>query len=106
MAAMAIPAFQKVREESYHVMMRNEARQIAAAAQQYMLENGEKPVTFHIDPRTGAVSGPLSLYLPRVARGTREVDGTIESSHGEFSLENPGFHHGKPVIFDADGREK
>jgi type IV pilus assembly protein PilA len=105
-AAMAIPAFQKVREESYHKMMRNDARQIAAAAQQYMLENGEKPVTFHVDPQTGTVNGPLSAYGLHIAKGTQEVDGTIEDIHGSFSLENPQFRHGEPVVFDAEGHEK
>ena len=106
LAAMAIPAFQKVREESFHKMLRNDARQIGSAAQQYMLENGEQPVVFHIDPQTGTVSGPLSAYGLHLSRGTQEVDGTIENSHDGFSLENPQFHQGEPMIFDAEGREK
>ena len=105
-AAMAIPAFQKVREESFHKLMQNDARQIASAAQQYMMEKGERPVTFHIDPHTGSVRGPLSEYVSHLSRGTQEVDGTIENSRGDFSLENPRFRHGSPVVFDADGHEE
>jgi type IV pilus assembly protein PilA len=103
---MAIPAFAKVREESLHKTMQNDARQIAAAAQQYMLENGEKPVAFHIDPQTGLVSGPISVYVLHVTRGTREIDGTIENAHDDFSLQNPNVRRGKPVVFDAEGHER
>lgn len=50
-AAMAIPAFQKVRETSKEKAVQNNLRQIAAAAQQYFLENGASEV--HIDKLTG-----------------------------------------------------
>jgi len=40
LAAMAIPAFQKVRVASQDKAVMNNARQIAAAADQYYLENG------------------------------------------------------------------
>lgn len=40
MAAMAIPAFQKVRAVSQEKAILNNLRQLDAAAQQYMLENG------------------------------------------------------------------
>ena len=40
LAAMAIPAFQKVRIASQDKAVLNNARQIAAAADQYYLENG------------------------------------------------------------------
>ncbi len=106
LAAMAIPAFEKVREESFHKMLRNDARQIGAAAQQYMLEKGETSVTFHIDPQTGSVSGPLSVYGLHLTKGTAEVDGTIENPQDDFSLENPQYRHGEPVTFDVEGREK
>lgn len=43
-AAMAIPAFQKVRENSQEKAVTNNLRQIAAAAQQYFLETGETEV--------------------------------------------------------------
>lgn len=40
LAAMAIPAFQKVRTTSQDKAITNNLRQVASAAQQYMLENG------------------------------------------------------------------
>jgi len=61
MAAMAIPAFQKVRTTSMSKTMDNDARQIASAAQQHFLENGVTTVEFSYDRATGAVKGPLAI---------------------------------------------
>ena len=40
LAAMAIPAFQKVRQSSQDKAVLNNVRQLAAASDQYFLENG------------------------------------------------------------------
>ena len=45
LAAMAIPAFQKVRQSSQDKAVLNNARQLAAAADQYFLENGVSSVS-------------------------------------------------------------
>jgi len=45
LAAMAIPAFQKVRTSSQDKTVLNNARQLAAAADQYFLENGVSSVS-------------------------------------------------------------
>ena len=44
LAAMAIPAFQKVRQSSQDKAVLNNARQLSAAADQYFLENGRSTV--------------------------------------------------------------
>ena len=44
LAAMAIPAFQKVRSSSQDKAILNNARQLSAAADQYFLENGVSTV--------------------------------------------------------------
>ena len=44
LAAMAIPAFQKVRVNSQDKTILNNARQLAAGADQYFLENGVSSV--------------------------------------------------------------
>jgi type IV pilus assembly protein PilA len=44
LAAMAIPAFQKVRTSSQDKAVLNNARQLASAADQYFLENGVSSV--------------------------------------------------------------
>jgi type IV pilus assembly protein PilA len=45
LAAMAIPAFQKVRTNSQDKAVLNNARQLSAGADQYFLENGVSTVT-------------------------------------------------------------
>ena len=45
LAAMAIPAFQKVRSASQDKTVLNNARQLSAAADQYYLEQGVSTVT-------------------------------------------------------------
>jgi type IV pilus assembly protein PilA len=45
LAAMAIPAFQKVRINSQNKAVLNNARQLSAGADQYYLENGVSTVT-------------------------------------------------------------
>ncbi len=45
LASMAIPAFQKVRQSSQDKTVLNNARQLAAAADQYFLENGVSSVS-------------------------------------------------------------
>lgn len=45
LAAMAIPAFQKVRKTSQDKTILNNLRQLSAAAQQYFLEAGSTQVT-------------------------------------------------------------
>lgn len=46
LAAMAIPAFNKVRQASRQKAITNNLRQMSAAAQQYMLEFGASQVAF------------------------------------------------------------
>ena len=46
LAAMAIPGFQKVRLASQDKAVMNNARQLAAAADQYMMENGVTTAAF------------------------------------------------------------
>jgi type IV pilus assembly protein PilA len=46
LAALAVPAFQKVRQASQDRAVLNNARQLAAAADQYMMENGASMVAF------------------------------------------------------------
>ena len=46
LAAMAIPGFQKVRNASQDKAVLNNARQLAAASDQYMMENGVSWVAY------------------------------------------------------------
>ncbi len=46
LAAIAIPGFQKMRTSSQDKAVLNNARQLAAAADQYMMETGRSTVSF------------------------------------------------------------
>jgi type II secretory pathway pseudopilin PulG len=101
MAAMAIPAFQKVRTTSITKVMDNDARQLASAAQQYFLENSVTTVAFSYDSATGAVSGPLATYVPQIAKGYTTVPQQI-TAEGTFELARTS-----PYLvrsYNADGR--
>ena len=69
LAAMAIPAFQKVRTNSRHSAMDNDARQIASAAQQYMLENSVTTATLNYTTADGKIAGQLLDYVKQVSKG-------------------------------------
>ncbi len=101
LAAMAIPAFQKVRENSVGGVLKNDARQLGSAAQQYMGEEMVTEVSFTIGT-DGAVGTPLDDYVREVAQGTAGP-GTI--SLGEtFSMSHPQFDDGNAVAFTDEGR--
>jgi len=106
LAAMAIPAFAKVRDASLQKAMQNDARQIGTAAQQYMIEKGVTTVSFQIDSPTGRVTGPLSEFGVKVTPGTRAVDGVIANPEDTFSLQNPRCQVGRVFTFDAEGRPR
>lgn len=104
LAAMAIPAFQKVRSSSLEKTVLNDARQIGSAAQQYFLENGANAVTFSIS--NGAVSGPLTDYVKTVSKNVSFVGspaGQISSSD-TFTLQLKGAFADLPKQFDSEGK--
>src|ERR1700684_2115350 len=72
LAAMAIPAFQKVRTNSQDKAVLNNARQLSAGADQYYLENGVSTVTLT------DLLGPTSYVkaLTSVANETYPADFT------------------------------
>jgi type IV pilus assembly protein PilA len=102
LAAMAIPAFQKVRESSIAKATVNDGRQIGAAAQQYFMEKGISSIAIG-SLTTGEVTGPLAEYVstisPQLTIGGSpiEVDETGASS---FSLE----HGIGTVSFNNEGK--
>ena len=88
LAAMAIPAFQKVRTSSLQKTVFNDARQLGSAAQQYFMENGQNEVDVTLTATTGAVTGPLAEYVSKVSKNmtfTGETAGKIASGE-TFSL--------------------
>ena len=82
LAAMAIPAFQKVRTNSQDKAVLNNARQLSAGADQYYLENGVSAV--HADRpdradvlRQGAQLGRQRVYPAGFSQGTTITIGSV-----------------------------
>lgn len=100
LAAMAIPAFQKVRQNSIRGTMRNDARQLASAAQQYMLEYSLTTVAVTYSTTNGDITGNLSEYVKRIAKGT---SGSTELGlDTTFTLSHP--QGGGAITFTAEGQ--
>ncbi len=92
LAAMAIPAFQRVRLNSRQSAMDNDARQLASAAQQYMLENSTTSATIAYTSATGVIGSPLNVYVKQIGSdytvtGSITVDGTFSVQHAQVGTQ-------------------
>ena len=68
LAALAIPAFQKVRTTSQEKAIKNNLRQLYGAAQQYFLEDGSNTV-----PYANLVGPEDSKYIKSITAVAKEV---------------------------------
>ena len=89
LAAMAIPAFQKVRKDSRESAVQNDARQLASAAQQYMLENNVTTVTHGYASDTGTIGTDLAPYVRKLGTGytmtaTLGINSTFTINHPQL----------------------
>jgi type IV pilus assembly protein PilA len=75
LAAMAIPAFQKVRTNAVIGTMDNDARQISSAAQQFFIESGEGTVT----------ADELATFYDGLSKGVTLSEESL-AMDGEFTL--------------------
>ena len=101
LAAMAIPAFQKVRTSSIAKTVVNDGRQIGAAAQQYFMEKGVSTINIS-SLTTGEVQGPLSEYVTTISPQL-----TISGSPIEVNENNNSFtlSHGIGAVqFNNEGK--
>ncbi len=80
--------------------MRNDARQIAFAAQEYLTEHQFESVAFVYDPVTGAVGEPLQPFVARIAKGYAPVPERLTKA-GTFQLGHPKVG---VLTFSAEGR--
>ncbi len=104
LAAMAIPAFQKVRENSIGKAMENDARQIASAAQQYFLENaGITTIAFSVNTADGVITSPLSEYVKQISKGTN-VSGNIVLDT-PFTMTNAQYKAAAVQSFNSEGKK-
>jgi len=109
LAAMAIPAFNKVRENSVGKSMENDARQLASAAQQYILENpGVSTVAISVTTTTGEISGPLADYVKKISKGLNvsgSYNGTVTGTTPAFTMSHVQFAGGTVQNFDTEGKK-
>ena len=101
LAAMAIPAFSKVRENSIGATLDNDARQLASAANQYFLENSVNTVTVGV-----LVDGPagdgVDAYLSGLSSGVIIDDATVLAQGAPFDLTHPNYDDGAAVSYLVD----
>jgi prepilin-type N-terminal cleavage/methylation domain-containing protein len=101
LATIAIPSFLRLRNSSTAKMVVQEGRQIAGAAQQYLMESGATSVSFGVDPDTGAVIGPLTLYVAKISPNFSYAGGAITGTEDFiFSLS----HSFGTVSFNIEGK--
>lgn len=109
LAAMAIPAFQKVRASSLEKAMLNDARQIGSAAQQYMMENGVTRVAFTFDANN-KITTPVSEYLTQISpkvTNTKSASINVDSGRTDaFTLTIPGAFSSAAQTFDSEGKKQ
>ena len=92
LAAMAIPAFQKVRQSSQDKAVLNNARQLSAAADQYFLENG-----------VSSVASTSLIGATNYDRKLRAFDKDTGALLWETVLPNSG--NATPVSYEVNGRQ-
>ena len=68
LAAMAIPAFNKVRATSQDKAVTNNLRQVAAAAQQFLLDSGQSSVAL-----TDIVGTGTNMYISLISQVADET---------------------------------
>ena len=104
LAAMAIPAFQKVRQSSIEKTLTNDAKQIASAANQYFMEFGVSSIAVSITPATGSVNSASALgsYVHQVTKGN-SFPGTLAAGV-TFSGSNAALPNGT-LGFSPEGQK-
>jgi type IV pilus assembly protein PilA len=105
LAAMAIPAFQKVRQSSIEKTLTNDAKQLASAANQYFMEFGVSTIALGVDTQTGIVGGvEMSKYVHQISKGNMiGPDPLIAGS--TFSGSNAALPSPSTVGFSAEGQK-
>ncbi len=105
LAAMAIPAFQKVRQSSQEKTLVNDARQVASAAAQYFLEQGITQVGYTV--LVNAETSPTARgFLKQLGSGNSYVDGTdinagLVRQGSTFMLRNASYG---TIVFDENAQ--
>jgi len=110
LAAMAIPAFKKVRTSSLEKTVLNDGRQIGAAIQQYCMEYGvSQTPTISYDSTTGLLSGDAGFiaYLRGIGKNYTATLGAMQAdlSQNAFSLKLTGAFNNVAAQFSGEGKK-
>ena len=101
LAAMAIPAFQKVRRSSVKSTMLNDGKQIASAANQYFLDNSVTSVSYGrlVNTETDSSMGYLKELSKGVGCSTTAITqaGAFALTHAQFGTITIAVDTGKPT---------
>ena len=90
LAAMAIPAFQKVRRSSTKSTMANDIKQLAGASNQYFMEFGVSTVAY--SQLVNTMNDTRAGYLKELSKGVRCATPTINMGSTEIiTLTHPNF---------------
>jgi type IV pilus assembly protein PilA len=102
LAAMAIPAFQKVRQSSIEKTLTNDAKQLASAANQYFMENGVSTIAVNVATNGSITTTPMGDYVHKVSRGNTFP--TTLSAGASFTGSNAALGAAL-VSFSAEGQK-
>jgi type IV pilus assembly protein PilA len=102
LAAMAIPAFQKVRQSSIEKTLTNDAKQIASAANQYFMEFGTSTIDVKITAGVVDTTTPLGSYVHQFTKGN-SFPLTLTAGSG-FTGSNAALPSGS-LSFSAEGQK-
>jgi type IV pilus assembly protein PilA len=105
LAAMAIPAFQKVRQSSIEKTLTNDAKQIASAANQYFMEFGTSTIAVTMTSSPGVIDSttPLGSYVHQITAGN-SFPATLTAG-SSFTGTNKALGAGSILSFSAEGQK-
>jgi type IV pilus assembly protein PilA len=110
LAAMAIPAFQKVRTSSLEKTVLNDGRQIGAAIQQYCMEYGVSVTpSISYTASTGLIGGDagFTAYLRGIGKNYTVTLGAMQAdlSANAFALQLTGAFGSTAAQFSGEGKK-
>jgi type IV pilus assembly protein PilA len=103
LAAMAIPAFNKVRQSSVEKTLTNDAKQLASAANQYFMENGVSTIALTINANGSVTGAQMSAYVHQVSKGNWITDPIVAGV--AFTGSNAALTGSHTLYFSPEGQK-
>jgi type IV pilus assembly protein PilA len=102
LAAMAVPAFQKVRRNSIQSTLINDASKVAGFANTYMMDYGVASVS--ADYVNGSVQGELSVYVRQISKGN-VLPSTFYASATAYTVGNSALGADSSFSISPEGQK-